>query len=631
MRILDDANGLPVAGMLVETSAGALRAYAKSDASGRAVVTGVPAGEVLVSARPDDPRSETGAYAPASAPAPVTVIEGERTDIGDLRLLRGGRIKPLVFAPSGDPWPDVPTVLKSLDGTVRRAVRTDGDGRARFGGLASGAYRLWVDARGTLALSEAWDGGRDTASSAPIMVDPGTVLASIEIHADLGATVTGVVRDRNGNVGIPDAEVRVIEQQEPRTVHVFRTDRLGYYYAAGLPGGVYKVYVPILLRWHPDAVNEAAARSVQVLEGRTAFGIDVTGDRLADCTLSEQQASAINGSIRADFDIMPEATIVVWNDVDTIRTTLTAAGSYTVGCLRPGSYRVRFVPDGAYRTQYHRKTNSLDSALVVTIAAGDTAKAVDFEPQRSVAISGSVVDEGGGQAIPGVRVIGIRSGGGFAESRSSATGEYVLDRLADGSGLPFGEWIVGTDSIAFSEVQPTPVRALGIDVARSGASVQISFLLPEDLDIDGWTLERDCDGGSAVLISSAVTHPDGTHARLVVDPAARGNCLYRLTVDLGGEPAVRLESPWTQATSMSIRAPSPSPWDGRGVLRLPHPVMPGTVCALYSPEGARVLVLRASESEVTLTGNRHLPSGVYFLRWRDRSGVERTSRIVVKR
>jgi hypothetical protein len=631
VRILDDESGAPIAGILVEAAIGDFRAYAKSDASGRAVVTGVPAGQVAVSARTDDPRNENGAYEPATVAAPVWVREGAQTEAGDLRLRLGGRVKPTVLRPSGSPWPDIPVVLKSVDGMIRRQARTDTEGRARLGGIPPGSYLLWADTRGTEALPEAWDGSRDTVGSTPLEIGRGSLFTSIEIATDMGAIVTGTIRDRNGNLGIPDAEVRVIGQQQPKTTYTFRTDRLGFYFANGLPGGSYKVYVPLLLRWYPDATSEATARSIQVVEGAVSIGINITGDPLAECTLSGQQACAVNGAVRADFDIMPRATIVVWNESDTAGISVTSAGAYTVGCIPAGTYRIRMVPDGGYRTQYHKKTNAPDSALVVTIAAGDTARAVDFEPQRSVVIEGIVEDEDSRLPLEGVRIFASRTHRDFAETRTNASGSFRLDRLADGSGLPAGKWIVGADSIAITEMLPTPIRTIRLDIARHGILVRIGFDLPGDLVVSDWVVERRCGDGEAVTVNDASTHPEGTRARAIVDAGGNEGCEYRLTVELGQDGGGRIESSWTAVSATAARSVFPSPWDGRSVLRLPDLVMPDTPCVLLSPDGSRVLTLRASGPDVLPPAAAHLASGVYFLRWRDASGLERTSRVVVKR
>ncbi len=631
IRILGDDDGLPIEGVLVEAVVGRFRAYAKTDAGGHAVVTGARPGMARVSARPDDPRSETGAYAVGSSPTLLEIRDGAESDAGEIRLARAGRIKALVRRPTGQAWPSIPVVLKAVDDSFRRIVRTAEDGRASFGGLSPGAYRLWADATGTDAVSEAWDGSRDTLSSTPLEVLPGSLLSPVEIRPDLGGTISGVVRDKSASLGLPDVEVHIVAQQVPRNTYTFRTDPLGFYFATGLAGGSYKIYVPILLRWYPDATSESAGRPVTATEGATAFGIDLAGDPIAECTIATGRACAVNGAIRANFDIMPSATVVVWNDADTIQQVVREAGSYTVGCIPPGSYRVKCVPEGTYRTQYHKKTNAPDSAVVVTIAAGDTARAVDFEPQRSVVIEGSVEDGETGLPLEGIRVTGSRSGGDRVQTITDAAGGFLLDRFPDGSGLPTGDWIVGTDSISITDIAPTPVRTIDLAAARTGPSVRIRFLVPEDLAIGDWFLERRCGEATMTIVADASRHPDGTRAREFTDSDAAGGCVYRLSVDLGPEAAGgRIESRWVSA-GIATRSLFPSPWDGRGVLHLPEPVRPGGRCALLTPDGSHTLQLQADGLEISLPSGVAIASGVYFLRWRTVSGNERTARIVVKR
>jgi hypothetical protein len=370
---------------------------------------------------------------------------------------------------------------------------------------------------------------------------------------------------------------------------------------------------------------------VTVTEGATTFGIDLAGDPIAECTLATGRGCAVNGAIRANFDIMPSATVVVWNDADTIQETVRQAGSYTVGCIPPGSYRVKCVADGSYRTQYHKKTNAADSAVVVTIAAGDTARAVDFEPQRSVVIEGNVQDGETGLPLEGIRVTATRSGRDRVQTITDAAGGFRLDRFPDGSGLPTGDWIVGTDSIAVTDIAPTPVRTIDLAAVRRGPSVRIRFLVPEDIAIGGWFLERRCGEARTTIVADASHHPEGTRAREFTDSDAAGDCVYRLSIDLGPEAAGgRIESPWVSAGT-AIRALFPSPWDGRGVLHLPEPVRPGGRCALVAPDGSHTLQLQANGLEISLPAGVTVASGVYFIRWRTVSGNERTARIVVKR
>jgi hypothetical protein len=631
LRVLDDGDGSPVAGVLVEASVGRFHAHARSGADGLAVVTGVTPGLARVAVRPDDPRSETGAYAVSTVASPFEVLDGERSDAGEIRLLRAGRIKARIWNPDGPVWAGIPVILKSADGSMRRIVRTADDGRASFGGLSPGSYLLWADTRGTHAVLEAWDGSRDTVASTPLEVERGALLSPIEIRPDRGGVLSGAVRDERTSSGIPVIEVQVTAQRPPGTTYTFRTDSLGFYLADGLPGGSYKIYVPALLRWYPDAASESAARAVTATEGDTVYGIDLAGDPMAACTVASRLPSGITGTILADFDIMPGAAIVAWNDADTIQQVVRKAGSYTLTCVPPGSYRIRCTPEGAYRTQFYRRTYTPDSAIVVTVAAGDTARGVDFELQRSVVIEGIVEDGESGVALEGIRVVGARSGRDRVEALSDAAGAFRLDRLPDGSGLPAGDWIVGIDSLVVEEIAPTPIRAIELAAARAGPFVRLLFRVPEDLAIGDWFLERRCGDADAAVIADASRHPQGTRAREFTDPETGGECAYRLMIDLAAEGAGgRIASEWASAGA-APRLPFPSPWDGRNILRLPEPAAPDVPCLLLSPDGSRVVELRAQGLELSPPAGPPIASGVYFLRWRGASGATRTSRIVVKR
>lgn len=642
VRVVAQEDAVPVAGILVEAVAGRFVSAARTGVDGRALLSGVPAGPARVRTRPDDPRSVEGGYAARYAPgvsdpldaALFRVENGSAIDAGEILVPRAGRIKATCLRPGGLPWAGVSAVLRSVDGATRRVVRAGPDGRAHFGGLEPGAYRLWVDATGTEAITECSDGTRDTLTASEILVAEGDLLTGIAIAPDLGGAISGTVRHRDSNAGLPYLEVRAVSQSEPGRIFTGRTDPLGFYSVRGLPTGTYKVHVPDIRRWFPEAPNEAEARAVSVAEPNETFQINVRGTPASDCELPPAWQGVVRGNVRASFSLMPRAVIEIRGAEDTVRQAILEPGDYRIGCLRAGDYRAAFLPEGGYRTQYHRKTNSADSATVFTVAAAETTFAVDFEPQRSVVLQGTILSPAAGLALEGIPVFGERDGGGrIAHTVTDASGGFRIDRLPDGTGLPEGIWRVGTDSIIVGEIAPTALETISISATRAvRGRVRIDFHLGP-LDPIDWRLERDDGGGAIRIVSDALRHPEGTRARWVADADGAHAVSYRLTVWIAADGWSRpIHSDWTAAppAERARLLLQPSPWDGVAALQLPEAARPDGCVDLISADGsvAARLSARGAILDPLPSG---ISSGIYFLRWTTAAGTERTCRLVVKR
>ncbi len=655
VRILD-TEGDPVAGILLEALAGRFHAVAKTGGDGGATLTGIPAGEAILRTRPDDSRSETGAFAVRYAPGVADPAQAERftiadrqaIDAGDMRIPRAARVKATVLHPNHEPWSDIPVILRATDGVIRYERRTDSSGRVAFGGLEPGPYRLWVDARGSDALTECSDGTRDTLASAPIVLTRESLVSGIVIQTDQGGEARGAVRDMSSNAGLPGVDVRFIPVGSPGAVFRFVTDAIGFYFAYGLPSGAYKIYVPAIRRWYPSSTTESGARTIDVAEGGEVNVADIRGEPDDSCRLAPQSAGVIEGGVQADFTRLASAEIVAWAGPDTFKITVTETSIYRIGCLPAGSYFVTIVPDGVYRRQYHPLTNDAAAARAVTVTAGDTTRGVNFFPELGVAVEGSVVSDADGMALAQVPVIARnRSLGMIGESLTDKDGLFRIDRLADGTGLPAGDWIVATDSIAISGIETTALFVVSLEGERTGTHVVLRLVIPDGMPVRDWSIER-CEGGNgsgvacgagahpngASVVIDSQTHPEGVFARSWVDAEARGACRYSLviTTERHGE-AVDLRSDWLEIESCAaeLRSVFPHPWNGRGRLTLPGGAPSREGIDLYGVDGNRLCRLGADRDGVAFEEGRIPVPGIYFLRWRSQDGRARAARLVLTR
>lgn len=640
----DDA---ALSGVLVEARVGRHVAIALTGADGVALLTGVPGGSATIRTRPDDPRSETGAYAVRFAPGVedrdqatvVAVAEGQTSDAGIVRIPRAGRIKATVLRPGGAAWSGARVVLRPVDdatGASAHRHATDADGRITFGGLEPGGYRLWVDARGNSALSEAWDGSRDTLNSGVLEVRRGDLLSGLLIRTEAGGTIRGTVRDTENLAGYPDMEVRLLPAAPPGAGYTFRTDDIGLYEAIGLPAGSYKIYVPEIRRYHPEARTLAEARSVLVAEGQVVSGIEVRGKKSGSCEMPPETAGAVMGIVRADFLLFPGATIQLWNDADTVRARVTEAGVYTVPCLRPGMYKAALLPEGAYRTQYHPKTNDLLLAQLITVAAGDTAERIDFEPERSIEIRGSVAAaEGEGDGfIAEMPVVAHRTDGALSlMQRTDGEGMFVFDRLPDGTGIPAGDWVVGTDSITIPLLTITPAVRVDLMFDAGPGGLTLRLAIPADVEAADWQVQRRRGDGPPSVLKRAADHPHGVWGRtFTVENPVPGDG-YRLQVWIAeGMRQRRLDSDWIWPARAAPPRLSPNPWNGRGALTIGAPGVGIRVIELpelFGADGRRIGRLQRSGDGFCLPPAAVPQAGIYFLRYRTGDDGHRRERLVL--
>lgn len=644
VEVVSEETELPISGIFVEVLVGRHLAVARTAANGVATIPGVPAGMAMVRTRPDDPRSEVGGFAIRYAPGVEDPIDALRlavedasvSDFGRMAIPVAGRIKAQVVRPEGGPWPHVPVVLRSVDGSLRRQALTGQEGRVTFGGLEAGNYRLWVDAWGTDAITEASDGSRDTLAAEPIVLSHGELVEGIELAPDLGARILGAVREEVTNFGIPGIAVRIFLPGESANPYSFITDALGIYLGWGLPTGSYNVYVPAIRRYYPDAETENEARAVRVVEPEEQIGIDLRGRVDAECRLPPLQAGVIEGRLKGvDFATLENARIVVWSDEDTISQPVTEVGAFFVGCLSEGIYRAAFVPEGHYRTQYHPKTNLLEEAALIVVTAGDTAKAVDFEPDPAVAIGGRIVAAADGIGIEGMPVRGHNEELGLTtQTTTDGNGAFQLDRLMDGTGLPAGSWEMTTDSLTIPKVDTTPIRTIGLEAEARGSVVLFTFRIPLPKSVIDWRLLQKTMGGETVRLVDADTHPEGLHARSFEFQRFSAPAAFRLEVErfVGGGAVVE-QTAWVRvdASPLGPRHPFPHPWDGRTDLQLGNSIPEGEELILFGMDGRRLGTGIVKSGSVSLEVQASLPSGIYFLQWRDSSGLRRVERLVLKR
>ena len=177
------------------------------------------------------------------------------------------------------------------------SATTDAEGRYRLTDVPPAAYRISVFAPAYLV-----NGAADTITPGKtITVGEGENVENVDFSLTRGAVITGKVTDENGRPAIA-APVYAYklndrgERQPPNTLYsmIFRweTDDRGVYRIFGLEAGRYLVaaglisgdrLTPPIARdgggyrgaFHPDAVEEARAKIVEVKSGEEAANVDI--------------------------------------------------------------------------------------------------------------------------------------------------------------------------------------------------------------------------------------------------------------------------------------------------------------------------------------------------------------------
>jgi hypothetical protein len=127
--------------------------------------------------------------------------------------------------------------------------------------------------------------------------------------------------------------------------------------------------------WWDEAPTVAAATRLQVVRGESIDGLDAVLDDLPHITGRVRGAggsSARGASVR----VFRVAAPGVFSEVDS--SPLAADGSYDVGGLQPGTYRLEFdAAPGKYRTEYWNDVRKIDSAHDVVITRTTPVTAFD--------------------------------------------------------------------------------------------------------------------------------------------------------------------------------------------------------------------------------------------------------------
>jgi len=240
-------------------------ASASTDASGRYVIQGLPAGRYY--AHTYDPSTAyvneifdnivcgwwSCSWDDLVTGTAIAVSPGTTTDGRDFALDRGGRITGTVTdAVTALPLSNVcVTAFVSLSGSAPDVAQdcSDASGAYDLGGLPSGSYRLMaVPPFGSSHVQELYDGipcpaaGCDTGSGSPVAVALGATTGGRDFSLETGGAIRGTVRDAATGRASIGGEIVVYSRAGTvvRTAGLATVDyQTGDYVVNGLPAGTY--------------------------------------------------------------------------------------------------------------------------------------------------------------------------------------------------------------------------------------------------------------------------------------------------------------------------------------------------------------------------------------------------------
>ena len=203
-----------------------------------------------------------------AANAVVMVEEFGLGSEGGAKVLAGSVVQPRIFA----------------------KIRTDGEGRYRFTGLAEGQYVVRALSRAYISKAER-EGEGDARQ---VTLDDGEARENVDFAFVRGGVITGRVIDAEGRPLIAAGLQMepVDEKGEPKGGFSFslwdmlETDDRGVYRLYGLPAGRYiigaggerwysRAAERLPVTFHPDATDRKQAKIIEVKEGEVVENIDI--------------------------------------------------------------------------------------------------------------------------------------------------------------------------------------------------------------------------------------------------------------------------------------------------------------------------------------------------------------------
>jgi hypothetical protein len=276
---------------------------------------------------------------------------------------------------------------------------TNGGGTYDIGGLPGGTYQVVFYANSPAYVSEYYADKLEADEADWVAVTAGSSTPNINAALSVAGQITGVVTAAES--GEPLDSIEVCAHNGFRN-SCTTTDSNGAYEIDALGAGSYKVMFRNEDDWgdyarqYYDGKSWETADPVVVTSGHTTPNIN------AEMSLGGH----ITGEVFDEEDYMPLDEVDVCADDSVTPLSYcgtTGDGSYDIGGLPGGTYRVGFFGNGYYGDEYYND-QSRDTADWVTVTAGHTVPNIDAGLSAAGRIIGSVTAEGSGAPLTDIQV-----------------------------------------------------------------------------------------------------------------------------------------------------------------------------------------------------------------------------------
>jgi protocatechuate 3,4-dioxygenase beta subunit len=398
---------------------------------------------------------------------------------------------------------------------------TDENGVYEIWQLQPGDYTIPVTAPGYLDRWWTSTGGTSDplqAETVHVSNMHGELISVSDILLPRLSAVSGRVSDSAGN---PLAGARVILYSPPCATCVVATDAQGYYTVTNVPPGNWYLtadipgYVTEFWSLAGDAFDVDAGSLLEVEPGIDMFGIDLALGRpstISGHIIDHSGDPVMGASVYLEGDPCPGGCVGSYSS--------SADGSYELGGLQPGNYKLRASLIGGGWAYWSSNGSTLEvlEAEVLHITTDQAFTGLDFMLSGEGAISWNVFDaEGQPFGYPDVELFGPcsqchweLSGGqlGFGQWGNLPAGEYRISAKQQAYATAF--WTSSGNAYTFQEAEP-------IVLVADNLIGPFRLVLYEDGDadslpnfLDPCPVDSDCDDDGV---------PDGTdNCRAVPNP-----------------------------------------------------------------------------------------------------------------
>ena len=279
------------------------------------------------------------------------------------------------------------------------SVQTRYDGTYDLGGLKPGTYRIGFRDWQSGHLDEYWDDAATVESAKDVVLAESEVVTGKDAQLASGSHITGKVSGPDGS-GLGGVTVRTYQRSAGGDYWSpvwsgAQTRPDGTYDLGGLRPGTYRLefradqggYVP---EFWDDAASVESATDIIVGSSATVAGKDAqlaTGSRITG------KVTGPDGATVADVNVTAyqkdAGTDGEWSW--TASTYTRPDGTYDLGGLAAGTYRIRFSPyQGGYADEYWNNAGSIDTAQDVVVGKSETVTGRDAQLASAAHIAGTV-------------------------------------------------------------------------------------------------------------------------------------------------------------------------------------------------------------------------------------------------